>query len=72
MKVKMIYNLPEDQEDFLLAANSVRMHSILWDLNQWLRSEIKYKEDVNQSKHDTLQECREKLFELLRDNNIEL
>lgn len=73
MKVKMIFNLPEDDEDFKIAANASRMNVTLYELDQWLRSKTKYADDnLSKDKYDAYQECRDKLHELLRENNIEL
>jgi hypothetical protein len=41
------------------------MHTSLIELDEWLRSEIKYKDRAE------LQEFRDKFWEILRDNNIE-
>jgi hypothetical protein len=72
MKIKMIFDLPDDEEDFSMAANAGKMNIVLFDFDQWLRSQIKYSEDIKASKHDILQDCRDKFHELLRENNIDL
>ena len=41
------------------------MYSTLWDLDVWLRSEIKY----NDKEH--LEVVRDKLMELMNDNRID-
>jgi len=72
MKVKMIFDLPDDQEEFSMAANAGKMNIVLFDFDQWLRSQIKYSDDSKASKHDIMQDCRDKLYDLLRENNIDL
>ena len=64
MKAVLIFNLPEDNQEFELASKALKMYSTLWDLDLWLRSEIKYKDKE-------LDEVREKLRELMADNRID-
>lgn len=66
MKVYLTYSLPDEREDFLTAFNGIDYKSVLWDLDNWLRNEIKYKERY------ALQEIRDKLNDLCEDRSIDL
>jgi hypothetical protein len=71
MKAKLKFNLPKDQQDFDLALNGKKMWSILWDLDQSLRSKTKYaSDDLPQDKYDAYQEIRNELHELMSENMI--
>ena len=73
MKAIIEFNLPEDQEDFDMFNQSTKMHNILWEMTQWLRSNTKYAPD--NTSEDTIKafyECQDKLTELLNEYNIEL
>ena len=72
MKATLEFNLPEDQIDFEMATQGLSMHSALWEMDQWLRSQYKYMsdEDYNEDKYDTYYEVREKLREIIGDSNI--
>ena len=66
MKAILEYNLPEDQDDFNYANNGFNYYMALVEMDEWLRSEYKYngKEDM--------WEVREKLNEIILDNNVKL
>ena len=65
-KAILEFNLPEDQEEFSNASKAGAMLGVLWDFDQWLRSEIKYRD------RNELQEVRDKFYEFLQADGIEL
>ena len=71
MKATLEFNLPDDQDEFVLATNGLKFWSVLWELDQSLRSKTKYAPDsLPQDKYDAYQEIREELRELMSNNNI--
>jgi hypothetical protein len=71
MKAKLEFNLPQDNEEFELAINARKMHSILWELDQWLRSNVKWPpESMSEDEIRTYSKCRETLNELMLNENI--
>lgn len=64
MKAILEFNLPEDNQDFDMATKASKMYCTLWELDQWLRGEIKYN-------GKELDEVRDKLRELMNDNRID-
>jgi len=73
MKAILEFNLPEDQTEYQIANDASKMFSVLWDMKQWLRAQVKYAPDeMSQEAYDTFEECKEKLNELLIDNNLDL
>ena len=71
MKAKLEFNLPDDQQDFTLAVNAMNFWHVLWEMDQYLRSKTKYApDDLSEDKYDAYQEVRDKLFELMSENNI--
>lgn len=58
------FTLPEDKHDLTYAMKGLDLYLSLWDMDQWLRGEIKY-----QGRNE-LQEVRDKLYELMRDRNV--
>jgi len=73
MKAILEFNLPDDQQDFQLASNSMKFWSVLYELDQDLRAKTKYApDDLPQDKYDAYEEVRDMLHELMRDNNISL
>jgi hypothetical protein len=72
MKATLEFNLPEDHIEFEMAVNASKMHSVLWEMDQWLRQQYKYMPDseYSQDKYDTFEKCREHLRELMMENNV--
>ena len=71
MKAILEFNLPDDQQDFDLATSGLKFWSVLWELDQSLRSKTKYAPDsLPQDKYDAYQEIRDELRELMSDNNL--
>ena len=71
MKAILEFNLPDDQQDFDLANSGMKFWSVLYDLDQSLRTKTKYaSDDLPQEKYDAYQEIRDELRELMSDNNI--
>jgi hypothetical protein len=66
----MEFNLPEDSYDLKIKMNAEGYFSVLSELDQWLRDEIKYVK--YSSRTDVLQEVRDKLFNILQQENIEI
>lgn len=73
MKATLEFNLPEDQDEFNLATKAADLQSALWQMKQWLRSETKHApDDMHEEKYNALMLCRDKLNEIVYDNNIDL
>ena len=73
MKAILEFNLPEDQTEYQMVNDASKMFSVIWDMKQWLRGQVKYAPDeMSQEAYDAFEECREKLNELLADNRVDL
>jgi len=72
MKATLEFNLPEDHIEFELAVNGPKMHSVLWEMDQWLRQQYKYMPDseYSEDKYNTFEKCREHLRELMIENGL--
>ena len=46
MKAILEFDLPEENQDFQASVNGRNYQSGIWEFNQWLRSEMKYKDDA--------------------------
>lgn len=73
MKATLEFNLPEDQQDFQMVVNATKFWSVLYELDQELRSKTKYApDDLPQDKYDAYQEVRDRMYELMNEYNISL
>jgi hypothetical protein len=50
------------------------MHSVLWEMDQWLRTQYKYMpdEEYNEVAYNIYEKCRNQLRELMNERNIDL
>ena len=69
MKTILEFDLPEDSESYENAFNGYRYKITLQEFDEWLRSEIKYKNHPELIEN-TLQQARDKLNEISIDNEI--
>ena len=71
MKAILKYDLPEDQTEFDWACNAHKMHFVLWELDQYLRSNTKYAPDnMHAETYATFQDVRDRLHQLMNEQNI--
>lgn len=70
-KIKMIFNLPEDQAEFDFAIQGGNMYSALFDISQELRTLWKY-EELSEEEWKIVERIRNKFFEILDDHQIKL
>jgi len=71
MKVKIEYNLPDDQFEFDSAVKSMKMFFALTEIKDELRSIWKY-EELKENQFEMVERIREKFFEILTENEINL
>ena len=73
MKATLNFNLPEENEEFRLAVDGIKWMSAMHELDQHIRGITKYdSEGMSQETYDALCAVREKLREILMDNNLSL
>ena len=59
-------------DDLYMSYHGDDLYFILWDLDQYLRSHIKYNPDKLSSKQiDILDKTRDKLYELMSDHAVD-
>lgn len=71
MKATLTFTLPEEEHEYTNAVEGAKMRSILWDVDQWLRSKMKY-EELSDGQFDAFKETRDHLRRLLIEENIDL
>ena len=72
MEAILKFNLPEDHIEFEMAVNGSKMHTVLWEMDQWLRAQYKHRPDAEYSedKYETFEKCRDQLREIVYDNGL--
>lgn len=71
MKAILEFNLPEDNDEFEMASHASSYRSVIFDIDAYLRSRLKY-EEHSEEVHQTLQAVRDKLYEILSENTVGL
>ena len=73
MKAILEFNLPDDDHQFEMATKGSSFHSVLWEMDQYLRAKIKYApDDMSEDTYKAFELCREQLHVFLNENNINL
>jgi hypothetical protein len=73
-KAILEFNLadPDDATDYIRANKALDMAIALWDIDQYLRAETKYNEELTQDAYDALVTAREKFYQILNERNINM
>ena len=71
MKATIEYNLPDDQFEYDCAISSTRYWSALTEIKEELRAIWKY-EELKENQFEMVERIREKFFEILTENEINL
>jgi hypothetical protein len=75
MKGILEFNLEDsiDEAAYIRAVKSTKLAISLWEMDQYLRSQIKHAPDsMSDEVYKTLEETRDKLYEIMSDNAIDL
>jgi hypothetical protein len=70
MKGILEFNLPEDQEDFNLANKGGKYYFVLWEMDQWYRSKIKYDDTLSDEQYKIYEDSREQLRDFMNNAGI--
>ena len=67
----LTFNLPEDQPEFRAAVNGQSWQALAWEIDQHLRSEVKYASDETpEAVIEALAKVREFLREQMNENGL--
>jgi hypothetical protein len=73
MEAILKFNLPDDQEDFNIALDGSKWALSMWELNNWLRSQIKHPpEGMSDDTYKAFEDARDQLYEILNENQLKL
>ena len=71
-KVILEFDRVEEQDEIQEALNGWRWSSVCSELDQWLRSEVKYNEKNNGEQQEAYQIARERLHEIIQEWKLTL
>lgn len=70
-KVTFTFLLPDDEDDFRCAVDGRGAHAVLWEMDSYLRSRLKYGE-LSSDVADALQKVRDELHRNLDERGVSL
>lgn len=71
MKATLKYNLPDDEHEYKMALQGASVHSVLWKMDQYLRSKVKHSPDsTSDDTYKAYVECREALQEFISEHDV--
>jgi hypothetical protein len=73
MKAILEFELPEEKSEFNFATQGSDWYVVAWNMDQWLRGNIKHAPDtMSDYEYKTYELCREKLRALIDDSGLNL
>lgn len=69
MEATLKFTLPEERQEFEMATNGPKYKAVLWQLDQYLRSQIKHA-DLSDAQAGTLELVRTELHEMLHSHQV--
>jgi|ETNmetMinimDraft_5_1059913.scaffolds.fasta_scaffold11369_3 hypothetical protein len=71
MRATLEFELPEDHENYRQSADGMNWSLAMWDLEQFIRSEIKYQEEkYSEGEQEVFQTVRDKIVEIMNEYNL--
>jgi hypothetical protein len=71
-KVTIQFDSVEEQEDIKDALDGFKWRMIAWEMDEFLRTEMKYNEKLTQSDYEFAEKIREELRERISSYNLSL
>ena len=72
MKAILEFNLPEDQPEFNTAIKGSDWKHVCWEMEQYLRKEIKYNDSLSEEQLKVYEGVREEFYGFMDENNVDL
>ena len=72
MKAILEFNLPEDQPEFNTAIKGSDWKHVCWEMEQYLRKEIKYNDSLSEEQLRVYEGVREEFYGFMNDINVDL
>ncbi len=72
MEGTLKFNLPEDGEEFKYAVNAVQWAMIAHEIDNYLRSKIKYDDSISECAMEVYEEIRRELRDMITSRGLEV
>lgn len=67
MKVIIEFNLPEDQEEFIITSDAYKYRNTVLSTLELIRSKLKHDDELNDKQADILEYIREHILDEMND-----
>jgi len=72
MKATFEYKLPEEQEEYADHLRGPTFKQVLWDLDNWMRSQLKHVLPSDDHKYDGIDAARDELYRILQEHEVSI
>lgn len=72
MEAILKFNLPDDQDDFRFAVEGTKWFLVVHTFDQYLRSQMKYNDNLTDEEYGLLEKVREELRSTINENQLSL
>lgn len=69
-KVTLTFKMPEEEQEMRTALEGGKYYSVLWELDQFCRSRVKYDENVPEEGKEAYEAVRGKMNSLMAENGL--
>jgi len=70
MKAKLEFNLPEEQYEFDTAINGGKWKQVVWEIQQFLRKEIKYNDKITEEQYQAYRIVQDELYNKIAEYGL--
>jgi hypothetical protein len=70
MKAILEYTLPEESQEYEFAMNGANYLFAIQEFDNYLRSELKYNNELSPNEDKVIQKLRDKLYECLNERGV--
>ena len=71
MKATLEFNLPDDKEEFDVAAKAMDWALLAWDIDQKIRSLLKYEPEKYKTGEQALEHIKDELRDLMEEKGLQ-
>ena len=74
MKVRLHFDLSSEDDVYAWhqARQATKMYSVLENFSEWMRSQVKYNDDLSEVQSEFLETIRDKFYGYINDEGVEL
>ena len=70
MKAILEFNMDDDKHDFQLAVDAPKWYVLAWEFDQYLRTRLKYEENISEDEYKAVEAAREKFRDLMHESGL--